>query len=514
MKFIALTICLAGLNTICPLLAQDTTPKAPAKLTLHVEADYLALHIEGTCPVGATGLEYRVSLEKSPSPSAWTAVPMPDTERKFQFDVPLAEWRWSRVALRAQSADHKELKASKSPESHPFVMLTEEALLKLPASEQAAWKSYLATSVASTAREQDCLAAECRQLKLATSRAAPHNGEEFELDDDVPASWYSSAGTRMLADALISYQTPTGGWSKAVSYAGEPRSPGTHWTNNADNPWHYCGTLDNRTTTEQIRFLAHVFNATKREDAKASALRGIEWLLAAQYPNGGWPQNYPVEPGYHEAITLNDNAMVHAMELLLLISKGEAPFEFIEAPVRERAARALDKGIECLLACQVRLQGKCTVWCAQHHPLTVVPVAARLKEPPSLSGGESAEVLKFFMRKAPIRPEITASIEAGIAWLAANRVTGLRKTTNEKGKTDYVSDPASTEVYWARFYDIETGKPIFAGAQDGIIYNSFSEMAQHNKVGYDYFTTKPAEVIGKELERWKKRVQKAAKAKR
>jgi PelA/Pel-15E family pectate lyase len=512
MKLTTLTNCIIALAvTATTLPAQDAKPKSPGKITLHVEADYLALHVSGTCPKDASALEYRLTLASAKEPGPWTPVPTPDAEGKFKFDVALPEWRWRSLELRAQSADHVELKASSTPKEHPFTMLTAEALAKLPEGEQAAWKTYLATSAASAARERDLLAAECRKLNLPISQPAPHNGAEFEMDDDLTASWYASAEVQKIADALISYQTPTGGWSKAISYAEAPRTAGMHWTNNAENPWHYCGTLDNRSTTEQIRFLANVFTATKREDAKASALRGIEWLLAAQYPNGGWPQNYPVEPGYHEAITLNDNAMVHALEVLLEITKGEAPFEFIEPSLRERAAKAFDKGIACLLACQVRQQGKPTVWCAQHHPLTLVPVAARLKEPPSLSGGESGELLKFFMRKAPIRPDITASIEAGVAWLAANRVTGLRKTKNDQGKTDYVADPASTEVYWARFYDIETGKPIFSGAQDGVIYNSFSEMAQHNKVSYDYFTTKPADVIGKEVERWKKRMQKAKK---
>ena len=52
---------------------------------------------------------------------------------------------------------------------------------------------------------------------------------------------------------------------------------------------------------------------------------------------------------------------------------------------------------------------------------------------------------------------------------------------------------------------MQSGLPIFAGAQDGRIYNTFHEMARHNTVDYDYFTTKPADVIGKETGRWKTR---------
>ena len=157
---------------------------------------------------------------------------------------------------------------------------------------------------------------------------------------------------------------------------------------------------------------------------------------------------------------------------------------------------------------QVQVGGLRTVWCAQHDPLDLSPVAARKKEPPSLSGAESASLLKYLMRKGPINAQTTTMIEAGVQWLDQHRVAGLRKTTNSAGKTDYVADPRSTEVYWARFYDVQTFKPLFAGAQDGIVYDTFSEMASKNKVAYDYFTTKPGELIDKEMTRWKKRISK------
>ena len=41
-----------------------------------------------------------------------------------------------------------------------------------------------------------------------------------------------------------------------------------------------------------------------------STIKGLNFILAAQYPNGGWPQGYPLEGAYHDDITLNDNAMM------------------------------------------------------------------------------------------------------------------------------------------------------------------------------------------------------------
>ena len=43
-----------------------------------------------------------------------------------------------------------------------------------------------------------------------------------------------------------------------------------------------------------MRYLARVYNGTGYERFKESFLRGIDYLLEAQYDNGGWPQYYPL----------------------------------------------------------------------------------------------------------------------------------------------------------------------------------------------------------------------------
>jgi hypothetical protein len=192
-------------------------------------------------------------------------------------------------------------------------MLTDELLAKLPEAQRSEWTAYIAQSRTAAANEHRILDAERTK---AEAKPAPGNRAEFEYDSDTPTEWFASAENQKLAEIVISYQTPTGGWSKAVDYTKGPRQPGTHWTSQTGDAWHYCGTFDNRATTEQIKFLAGVFTATKREDVKAALMKGLDYVFAAQYPNGGWPQNYPVERGYHEAITLNDDAMIHILEVL------------------------------------------------------------------------------------------------------------------------------------------------------------------------------------------------------
>ncbi len=490
------------------LTAQPPEPPKP-KISIQVEANYLALHLKGSVTPVSVEIEHRLTLHTAATPETWTASPTTvEADGRFTFDLPLPHWRWAKLEVRA-SQDGQVLTTTKTePKAQDFTLLTAERIAALPETERSPWQRYLEESQRLAEQEREVLAAECRQLQQPRSSPAPSASGEFEMDSRVPPEWYASTEATTLATNVLSFQTPSGAWSKAVDFSKGPRPPGTQWTNSESNPWHYCGTLDNRSTSEQIRFLANVHLAAQNLAAKAGAERGIEWLLNAQYPNGGWPQVYPIERGYHEAITLNDGAMLHALETLHAVSMGEAPFTFIDDALRQRASTAFDQGLKCLAASQIKQDGQTTVWCAQHDPLSLEPVAARLKEPPSLSGSESAEILKFLMRKGPTTPEVIAMIEQGLAWFTANQITGLRKTKNAEGKTDYAADPSSTEIYWARFYDVTTGKPMFAGAQDGIIYDSFQEMAQHNKVAYDYFTPKPNDLITKEIDRWKKRVAK------
>ncbi len=490
------------------MVSSATAQEAKPQLSIKAAADFLALQVRGETPAGTTKLEYRFAETGAIADDAsWTLVSaVPDAAGAFAFEVTLPRSRWSVLQVRAwqggQILSRKETTARESP----LKLLTPEKIAARPAAEREAWTRYVARSQQRAEREYDVLAAECRKLQLAQSRPAPATSVYFKVESDAAGEWFARAETQVLAEAIMSYQTPTGGWSKAVDYAPGPRPPGTHWTSQKGDAWHYCGTIDNSTTTEQIRLLAGVFAATRREDAKGAAGRGLEYLLEAQFPNGGWPQNYPLESGYHEAITLNDNAMTHAVEVLTTVGEGKPPFAFADPALRQRAAAAVEKAIACLAAAQVRVEGQLTVWCAQHDPLTLAPVRARLKEPPSLSSSESGEWLKFLMRRGPLRADITAMIEPALAWLDAHRLTGLRKITTPEGRTDYVADAASSEIYWARFYDVESGRPIFPGSQDGIIYPTYHEMAAKNKVAYDFITTRPRDLLEKEAPRWRKRL--------
>jgi PelA/Pel-15E family pectate lyase len=383
--------------------------------------------------------------------------------------------------------------------------VTTAGIDRLPAGEQPAWKAYLERSQAGSLADQAALRAEVAANKMTSSLRAP-SGDDFKLTAKSGDPWYASDEAGALADVVLSYQTPAGGWSKHTGYTEGIRKPGMQWTsqNEPGKSPHYLGTFDNRSTTEQMAFLANVWLATGREDCKAGFIKGLDYILAAQYPNGGWPQVYPLEGGYHDHITFNDDAMTHVLELLRSIADNAPCHAFLDEATRRKAAGALERGIGCVLKLQVVQDRGKTAWCAQYDPLTLQPAGARKMEPAALSGQESANLMKFLMTLPDPRQEVATSIESGLEWLDQVKIAGLTKTKRE-GKTVYLPDPSSTEVYWARFYSLTDSKPVFPG-RDGIVYDSYAEMAANNELGYEFYSTRPGEVVDGGQKKWRKMV--------
>jgi len=370
--------------------------------------------------------------------------------------------------------------------------------------------TYLDVSQTNALADVAAVQAEVVANKMTAALRAPSGGD-FKLSFKAGDAWFGGEEAKQLADAVLSFQTPTGGWSKHMGFAQGPRQPGMQWTsqNEPGKPAHYVATFDNGATTEEMNFLAGVWLATKREDCKVGVIRGLKFILAAQYPNGGWPQVYPLEGSYHDDITFNDDAMTHILEVLQGIVDNKPEYDFVDVALREQAARSLAAGIGCVLKLQIVQDGKRTGWCAQYDALTMQPSSARKMEPATLGGTESAHILKFLMTVSNPAPELVVCIESGLKWLDDVKITGIG-TTKVDGKTIYVADEAATQVRWARFYDLKSGRPIFPG-RDGVVYNTFAEMAAANRVGYDYYSSLPGSILNNGQKKWRKMLAASAK---
>ena len=311
-----------------------------------------------------------------------------------------------------------------------------------------------------------------------------------------------------IADNVLLYQRTSGGWPKNQDMArtldATDRVPLEDERSRTDS------TIDNGATTTQMRFLARVAAAGHQARFEDAFRKGLEYLLAAQYPNGGWPQSFPNPKGYSAHITFNDNAMVNVLDLLRDIVRRRPEFDFVEETARRRTEEAMAKGIDCILHCQVIVRGRRTSWCAQHNARTLAPAPARSYEKASLSGGESVGIVRFLMGIEQPGPEIRQAVEAAVAWFREVKLTGIRQVEKRDrslpGGRDkiIVADPQAPAL-WARFYEIGSNRPIFSG-RDGIIKYSLAEIEHERRVGYAWYTDAPARLLEEDYPRWREQI--------
>ncbi len=374
----------------------------------------------------------------------------------------------------------------------PEMVISLERIARLPEKDREPWLAYLRRSEAAHAEDEAVLARELEESGSKKPARAP-KGQDFRFDPPDDRSWFRGREARDLCEAIVSFQLPSGGWSKAVSYDEGPREPGMFWTSQ-NNGWHYAGTIDNNATIAQLRFLATVVETRSDSRAKAAFDRGLSWVFNAQYPNGGWPQVWPLEGGYHDHVTFNDGGMIRVMEFLGEVAGGK--FRFVDAETRKKAASAVDAGVRCILDAQYIRDGKRTVWGAQHEPLGLQPAPARLQEPRSLSGGESADIVRYLQEHAPRSAETADAIRAAIDWFESAKLTGIRRVKKE-GRNYYETRSGDRDPWWPRFADLETDRPIFGGSQDGFIYDDFDELWRNNPTEYAYFVNEARKLIGR-----------------
>jgi pectinesterase len=224
----------------------------------------------------------------------------------------------------------------------------------------------------------------------------------------------------------------------------------------------------------------------------------MKFILDAQYGNGGWPMFWPLRKGYYTHVTFNDNAIVNILGVLSDINNNNPLFSDIVSPEYLKSSKtAFKKGIECILKTQIIVNGKPTVWCAQHDEVTLLPAKARSYELPSFSGGESTGIIKLLMELASPSPAVIKSVQGAMEWLDNHRIKNTRwdSFTNKDGQRDrrIVSDPKAGDM-WARFYDLDTQQP-FVCDRDGIKKKTIEEIGYERRNGYNWYTNAPQEVF-------------------
>jgi len=243
---------------------------------------------------------------------------------------------------------------------------------------------------------------------------------------------------KTVANALVWGQRPEGGWNYFIDfevdgltdYYDEYFSKRWGWeehTKFSDN-----STFDDEVTQSATLFLLRLYDTTQDPAYRTPLFDALDLILESQYPNGAWPQRYPLRNDYTSAYTFNDGAIFNNIMVLL-----EA-YDRLGRPAYLEAAR---RGMDFFIISQ--LPSPQAGW-AQQYGRDMKPTRGRKFELATVSAGQTADNISdlFTIYKASGDARYLDPIPAALEWLDASAV-----------------GPDGLYTY---FYETETNRPIYA----------------------------------------------------
>lgn len=325
----------------------------------------------------------------------------------------------------------------------------------------------------------------------------------FDERTEIPlltANYYSGVLERDVqqADALLTWQLESGGWSKNMESnfknPWDGKAPRSEYRVTRNGETVYLSTIDNDATINEMLFLAKMYRETEEERYKEAVHKAVNMLLDMQYPSGGWPQVYPKRGNYSDMVTFNDGAMIRAMTALRLAANKSYPFDsdLLTSDQITAIKQSLEKGIDYILKSQIVVDGKLTAWCQQHDPVTYEPVWARAYEMPSLSASESVAIVQYLMSEKNPSKEIEKAVIAALEWFEEAAVEDTRFEPRDP-KNQYFYESEGSRI-WYRFYEIGTNKPLFLG-RDSVPHHDITKIEEERRHGYSWAGTWPEQAF-------------------
>lgn len=306
---------------------------------------------------------------------------------------------------------------------------------------------------------------------------------------------YDEGEIKNIANNILLYQRVNGGWPKNYDMQAILTDEQKHALLAAKQD-SMMTTFDNGATHSQVEYLARVYSITKQKRFKEACVKGIDFILSAQYANGGFPQFFPDTSGYRKYITFNDGAMVGVMKVLHNIAQNKPHYSFVDNERRKKVQIAFKRGIECILRCQIKVNNVFTAWCQQHDNVTLLPQNARAFEPKAISSMESAEILQLLMNIENPQKQIIEAVNAAVLWFKRSRIFGIRVIDIEAPETQFIYHKAAFDrivvedstapPIWARLYEIETNRPLFCN-RDGKPVYTLAEVERERRTGYKWY---------------------------
>jgi len=251
-----------------------------------------------------------------------------------------------------------------------------------------------------------------------------------------------------LAEKVLAAQTGFGGWPAKGDKSFAPKA-----------------SMENGATVNELRLMARMFRQTQDARYLRAVENGVDFLLVAQHASGGWPQVYPPTSTVQRYIDFGGGSMLNVVDFLREAVTTDT-LDFLDAGRRQAMATSLQRGLECILKCQVLPGKQPTAWGTYHEETELTPRRVQAGEVASRHVEDSVKVLRLLMSLDRPSPRLVHSIEAATEWLESVRITGQRIVENpeldETSDRNFqaIPDPAAEPV-WARTYDIASNRPVF-----------------------------------------------------
>jgi PelA/Pel-15E family pectate lyase len=320
---------------------------------------------------------------------------------------------------------------------------------------------------------------------------------------------YAPSQMREIVGNLLLFQRANGGWPKdydMLAVLTEEQKQTLRATHDRSDT-----SFDNHNIHSQVDYLAHAYHVSGEATWREACLRGLDFMFAAQLPNGGFPQRYPKAKGFAADITFNDGVMMGILNVMTDIGDNLPHWSWLDTVRRRKARDAAARGSECILRCQIRVGDRLTGWCQQHDPKTFAAASARTFELASICPQETTEIVRFFMRAQKPSERIVAAVDSAVVWLRKVSLSGIRVTRVPAPLEEFlrhsadfdvvvVEDPQARPI-WARHYEIGTDRPIFAG-RDGVKRYALSEIERERRTGTPWYGAWPKALLSREYPAW------------
>ena len=298
---------------------------------------------------------------------------------------------------------------------------------------------------------------------------APRVGLAYLRAWEATGSEYYLKAATSAAEALLYGQLESGGWTNAIDFNPRGDKLARYRNGKGGGKNRNFSSLDDGIGQTALRFLMQMDRALQfnhREIHEAVQI-GLEALLAAQFPNGAFPQGWdedgitPYPPkkanfpdydwrtenrikNYWDLYTLNDDLAGYVFETL------KDAWEIYRHP---KYRQAIVKLGDFLIDAQ--LPEPQPAWAQQYH-YDMQPSWARAFEPPGVSGRESETAIEVLMKIYDLTGDerYLQPIPKAVSYLKKSQLPDGR---------------------YARYYELETNRPLYMNRKDGRYYLTYDD---------------------------------------